>query len=325
MKRKYSGSYGSRKRVNYYKPTWKTMASVGTGLLGAYGKRLYSGLYKTKTQTDGVGTTTQYDKTLVYRKKSMPRRKKRAYRKGFRKWQSYQLKQLGSKTLILNDQLSSGSTNSDLQGALSFCLYGMNGDADTTFDCGWRDLRVIMDNDGDFPISGGVNRGKALFGSGILDITMRNSGASVELDLYEVVFTKQTMYTGNLKQMLIDAFSQTPQVGVATTLNLNVRGVTPFEAPLAIKRQGIKILKKEKYFLGDGAVATYQFRDAKNRRFNAENVTNIGSCARYQTRGFIAIFKRTPGQTVAYNVSIGVTRKYLYKILNTNNDVEGEL
>lgn len=299
-----------------------------------------SGLYPTLSltynksgTTSGKGVTSQYDRKQIYRKRRMPRRKRRAWKRFTKKVVAAQLKTIGTRTILKNDTLSRTYTG-DTQSVVSFCLFGKDGGGPTTSACGFNDLASIFQNDAAI-----ANRtSKIQLFSGVLDITMTNlsevldnstQNTSLEVDLYELVATKQ-IDAAYLSDIYLSADSNTDQINVANPgISINNRGATPFELTDFTGR-GIKILKKTKYFLGAGQVATYQYRDAKNFRIRNDNIDDANSdfALPYKTRIFMIIIKGVPtpdANQVNKKLLVGVTRKYGYKIFDKNNDADNIL
>lgn len=281
----------------------------------------------------GIGVTNQYDRQLVYRKRSMPRRKRRLWKRFVQKVQAVDFKSLGTKTFLLNSNVTSTTNNSGTAptqemrvvhlyaGASSF-------DADNlSAEIGTRDLYVL----GQSVLGGGeLPSSKLMFGSAILDITFSCiSGAPAEIDVYDVVFRREIkVASANGFRKLIDlgnADQDSPLPGTnndSTKPNYLTRGWTPFDSPQALSRFGIKILKKTKYLLTAGQTATYQARDARNRfsELSTLNEPTNSFARRGWTRTVLFIHKAVTGYTGDSVVNIGATRKYMYKIKQESSD-----
>ena len=110
-------------------------------------------------------------------------------------------------------------------------------------------------------------------------------------------------------------------------------GTTPFDFTSALSNFKIKVLKKTKYFLPFGHQMTYQIRDPKNRSFMKDSVLDMqGSNYPGVTKHLLLVAKGLPGSALTntsgdnpYQVilSIGLTRKYAYKLNEDDEDRAG--
>jgi len=317
--------YGSR-----YRPYSKYGRYVKAGLsLASKAYGMYSSYKNNGTSSSGQGVTNQFDRKTVYRKKRMPYRKKRQWKRFVKKVNAALLKEVGTKTIIRNTQVSAAWAD-DSQQALGVVLFGKDGLTDSSIRAGLDDMRQIFANDPDLsnPTS------QAHFFSGVIDFTFTNmselvgdasnNNTGLEIDLYELVFTKYVDNAG-LASMFIQAATNTDAINMLNpAVTINVRGATPFDLPDFLA-QGVRILKKTKFFLGKGEVATYQYRDPKNFKMRRDVVDNADEnfAIPYKTRGFLFVGKGipTPDATkVLKSLQIGCTRKYGYKVISKNID-----
>lgn len=285
-----------------------------------------------RKSTSGVGVTSQYDRRLVYRKKMMPRRYKRRWKRQVRRVNAISEKSLGSRTVVRNfsDQysLTLSSGNAAVQFCNAYALYPMK-DTGTSH---MNDLAIIG-SDGQVTSST-----KLLFQSGVIDFTVRNSSytnvsgqvvPSLEIDVYEITAGKHFWTNGSgegyslntvFDQGMTDqgVISTTP---VSTAISRQSRGWTPWDAPPALSQYQMKIWKKTKFFLSPEQTFTYQYRDPKRHVFDFQNIPNSTSQnAPGMTRFFYFVWKPVTGYTyvdpytTVAQLSVGVTKKYLYKI-----------
>lgn len=309
------------------------------------GKGIGGKSYKNrKSVRTGVGITIQHDRRSVYRRKRMPRRKRRQWRRFVKKVNAVDERELGTQTVVFNTAISVETTNPQNQLLENVGLYT---NASSLTYC--NDMKAIyaLFNTGNPTAATDdyVNATtKVMFHSGVLDMTARNTskdnvGASLdiplEVDVYDITVGKgdnDTVLTAPTE--LISYFDQasTDTLGIGgntgtADLAIIKRGVTPFDIPDALSRYRMKILKKTKYFLGIGQTFTYQIRDPKR------HVTSVGAMARGDvpninglTRWVLMIAKPVPGITVSSTViprlEVGVTRKYMFKVegLRTTRD-----
>jgi len=318
--------YKRRKLFDFISP-------IGGAISTALSNRFANSFSQTRTRrsnTKGIGVTNQYDAKLIYHRKRMPRYKKRRWVKAVKRYRAIEMKSLGTKTVVFNDEITStpgtviAGTNQFLANA---ALFGKNGRVDTTSICGQRDLRTICNNDAD--IDEWAEKFQLM--SGIIDFTVTNSGnPKIELDIYTVFCygdATGVSYQEDLQAAANNTGAIAPAVGSNTSLAITDRGVTPFEFPL-LSKMGYKIVAKKKYFLNSGDVCTFQYRDARNHLVDSINVlkTENESENAYKnlTKQFLFIAKAVPGSFIdAENIpemTIGVTRKYAYKVIKDNKD-----
>lgn len=296
------------------------------------GSRSYT-MTKRKRARSGLGVTTQHDKQVVYRKRRMPRRRRRGWKRFARKVNAVSEKDLGSRTVLRND-LVNITTNMDTAAESAhtrwyFMLYGA-----TSGTAYYNDLSEIG-QDTDLGTTG-----KAIFKSGVLDLTFRNNSfravgsvnppITLEVDVYELsVGTVLGDNAANLGQVMSEGSTETATIpGQSTALVGTQRGWTPWDFPSALGEYRVKIWKKTKYFLGENQTFTYQFRDPRRHVVDKQKMTTTGENIPGLSRYVYVIFKPTPGYlylavpTDNYALSVGVTRKYLYKVLQNTQDYD---
>jgi hypothetical protein len=170
--------------------------------------------------------------------------------------------------------------------------------------------------------SDGGNASKIVFGSGVIDFTMRNTSLNaMEVDLYEINVNTDSTKEPNFLQSEVEAAALTlPIPGGAGGIGLAQRGVTIFDIPNLISQDKLKIYKKKKFFLPPGNTATHQHRDPRNHYFNATdiNINDQGNQSSYarrkMTQMFVFVTKSVVGATGDHQLDVGVTRKYTYYI-----------
>lgn len=328
-KRKWNGPIGSSKRM---RPTYGVSGLARTAIPWAVaaGQKLYGYYSGTKnTTTSGTGVTSQYDRKTVYRRKQMPRRKKVRWVKFVKRVRSALLKEIGTKTVLRNSQMTfTDLTNG--QGMFSVTMYGKDG-VDTSSSVGNADLKDIIANDADLALP----TDRAKFASGILDLTFTNNSSNqdtvyqnttVELDVYEIIWTKK-VDANRATNVYYTAAANTNAInGAGSSLSITDRGATPFEFPDA-SALGAKIVKKTKYILSQGQVATYQMRIPKNYNFRRDFIDDSDDnfAIPWVTRTLLFIVKGVPtgdATRVLKSVQIGATRKYSYKVVKGSSDAD---
>lgn len=95
-------AYRGKRRSSYFRPVTNYGKAIGTAL--KYGYKAYNSYtkyQKNKTQNQNT-VTTQYDTRLQYRKKSMPRWKRKAWKRFSQKVNAVNLKNHGTYTRLFN-------------------------------------------------------------------------------------------------------------------------------------------------------------------------------------------------------------------------------
>jgi len=303
-------------------------------------------LTRNRRQTSGIGITTQHDERRIYRKKSMPKRMRRRWKRFKNKVLAVSEKDLGTRTTLFNAtyQLTNSTSGNHMYGA--FALY-----PNSSASAHLNDLDTIANDEvGSWTAAtGGVvdNTSKIIFKSGIMDLTFRNSStftaegaspapdsrAKLETDIYEIIVNGSTQDSSGTYASLINLFSS----GAGDTLNIGgtgtgisqtTRGSTPWDFPAALSRWKIKILKKTKFMTPNGDTFTYQIRDPRRHVANKISLDIWTGCNRPGwTRWILVISKLVPGlavgtgdNTYQESLDVGATRKYFYKIEGQSED-----
>lgn len=290
---------------------------------------------RTKRATTGIGITNQYDRRMIYRKRTMPRRKKRRWKSFVRKVHAVSEKDLGSRTVVRNFLVTSALdlstvSNQDRHVRQVFSLYAMR----NTVDSYMSDMANIV-ADTDVGVSG-----KFLFQSGVFDMTVRNgsvlgststnSPLTLEIDVYEISSSVDFGVVGEaatLNAVFANAMAESPLIpGQAFPLTADTRGWTPWDACPGLSQYRLKIWKKTKFFLSTNQTFTYQMRDPRRHTLDKQKVPS-GTSENFPgvTRFLYCVWKPTPGyiygiQGDTARLYFGITRKYLYKVDDKNSD-----
>lgn len=302
----YKNSRRNRPRPNYAR---------GIATAARMGFRAYRSYTKTNTKrgSSGVGVTSQHDAKTIYRKKRMPRRKRKAWGKFSKKVHAVLDKSTGTKTHLKNnvDALSAATGS---QVFATYNMYGMNG-ADLLGSRGNADLVAIFSNY--------INADKLILKSAVLDITIENTNSvePIEVDIYHVRYNNEHEANTPLATFINGASNAVVPSG-KTAVSILDRGASPFDIPLALSIGRITIVKKTKVFLGVRNSTTYQIRDPRNRMVTKYDINNQTTGYNYvkpgMTQGIILIAKNTPGGAGATTfMSVGCTTKYSYGILES--------
>jgi len=339
---RYSGPY-TRTRVvrrNNNQRT-ATIPLLTSGVSSALRSRVRSGL----------GVTDNYDRKQVYRKRRMPRYRRRRWKRFVRRVHAVSEKELGSRTVVFNKSATFSNTNADQQ-TVGYCYlysYAGGGSGNDTMS---NDLYAMstMENELDPTLALGAtvdNSTKWLFQSAVLDVTVRNTStfqvtegnfvpdslAKLELDIYELQVKIDADDANAAFTSIFDLLNNNETYtraldAVGPEITIRLRGATPFDLTYVLSRWRMRIWKKTKYILNNGDCITYQVRDPKRRSINRRDMENgRGFNKAGMTRILLFIAKLVPGVTVGNAVgtfregfTLGVTRKYLYKVEGLNDD-----
>lgn len=315
------------------RPFWKyAQAAQQVASTAKQAKRLYDSYTSTRKRqrVSSGGITQQHDSRTVYRRKRMPYRKRRAWKKFTQKVNAVQLKSIGSRICLLNKQVTStaGAVGGPAQSFQFHMIYGKKGDDSNVTSSGVNDIWVAAKTQS----SSLLNNEKYYFASAILDLTATNQGTAVqEVDIYHIVFWNEVRDT-HPEASVTRAETETSTTTGLTALSMTDRGCTPFEFPLLIRNTGMKILKKMKYFVSPGSAITYQIRDPRNWSVSGTVInegagndsTPNGFIYPGKTQGVMIIHRPVPGTPAgAQQLSVGCTRKYLVKTLESNSNTDG--
>lgn len=301
------------------------------------GKAVYKGyssyrqMRKSNAPTQNT-TTTQHDFQVQYRKKRMPKYKKKQWKTFTNKVNAVINKGLGTQSRLFNStvtaQINATLTN---QAYLYMGLYGKAGNLVTlTSEAGLDDLYRMVRDIGD------ADDFKLRFETGVIDLTLQNvNEANIEADLYLVQMNRLNNNYPNFNSSFVEAQNETTTITGANPLLLSSRGATLFDFPNLIAANGMKILKKTKYFVAPGQTITYQYRDPKNYIVSAQSVRDGLENAVIDINGngfvyprlhkaLIVIFKKTPGDIAKVaGMTGGITRKYKFIKLENSTRQDG--
>lgn len=280
--------------------------------------KTYKNYKKTTTGnrgTAGTGVSTQHDRINVYRRKRMPKWKRKRWASFVKKSHAANMKDVGSQTQIYNTAGTwSNGIGNQTYGA--FHLYGKNGTS-ATADCGCKDISTVMST----ALENGVNitnAAKVHFMSGVADLTLTNSGTvAEEVDIYHLRYRDEVDFTNFTN--LHDASNANTDLISGSKPTLTLRGTTPFDLPLMLSSGKITILNKKKALVAAGGSTTYQIRDPRNwsctRFAETDAAATAGFVQPYRTQTILVVRKPVAGaESTANSMSYGFTRKYLYKI-----------
>lgn len=312
-----SKNYVRRPRISY------SRALVGAYNVGRQAFRAYQSYSRVtggRRSSSGNGVTAQHDIRMVYRKRRMPRRRRRRWVRQIKTSRAITLKNYGSRTRLFNFSETILGQSNTAQAFTALALYGQNG-LDTTsnpaaHNYGMAHLGQIFADEGE-------QGSKLMFASGVMDCTFVNTGTSgIELDIYDIVWRGRNCGL-NVNNDLSVGSTNTVIIPTKGPVDLSTRGATPFDLTEFLA-QGYKILTKKKHLLPAGNTATYQMRDPRNRLIDSGDIYRNNAWARRGiTRFILCLIKAIPGSVSVPAMTYGVTHKYLYKILEKNEDAIG--
>nr|QRI44138.1 MAG: capsid protein [Cressdnaviricota sp.] len=294
---------------------------------------------------NGILGGTNADTRMIYQRKSMPKKKRRQWRNFVRKVNAVDERDLGTQTVLFNDQIeqSSSTVATSTQNCLTLALYPFRND---TFGY-LNDLYQIgtIENAGNPTAAAGTTvlpSTKVLFQSAVLDVTLRNISsqtqdvggvptnvqvpeAAIECDVYTIIIRKDAATATSsfdTVSALLNSFDDPEIGGAGVGISIGDRGASPFELGSQMGKYGIRILKKQKFFIPNGQTVTFQSRDPKRHVIQYSGLTsNDGWNNPGWTRVFYMIYKLVPGLTQGTTtgtyrarISVGCTRKYAYKL-----------
>ena len=97
------------------------------------GRRLFSNSRRSslpsrrRRMRSGQGITAQHDQRLIYRKRYMPKRRKSQWRTFVKKVKAVKDKDLGTRTYVMNQQVTQTNTDGTAQMCYTNGLYTLNG------------------------------------------------------------------------------------------------------------------------------------------------------------------------------------------------------
>lgn len=282
----------------------------------------------------GRGVTAQHDSSMQYRRRRMPRRKRRRWTKFIKKVAAATDNKLPLRSVVLNTQYTFEQEGLARQNYTLVPLYS----AKSTFvvpdppqNAQFSDMNRIVTTE--FTNFESVRHLR--FESAVLDLTIHDTqtpGSSpTELDLYYIMFRKD-VYMTDFGQLVNNSATYLPSVneGIsAPKLTLQSTGATPFSLPNLCAH--FQIIKKEKVITTAGSITTRQWRIPKNKYLNTANLRHISASGGNQnmfamrgwTCGILLIAKGTPVPETPnrdFSYEINSTRSYNYKIIEYSGD-----
>lgn len=300
-----------------YRKQARRMLNYGIRKTLQYGPRAYKAYTQIKsanknTSRSMMGVSQHHDSKMQYRKRRMPYKKKRNWKKFVKKVQAANERSLGTKTLVFNKSVTGTSTAANAQNYLIANLYGINGGSPSS-ELGSADLLQVFQQ----AYLSTKETQKLTFKSAVLDITLTNTGTTkLEVDLYVLSYWGKPIYSG-FGTAASASDTTTPVMnpngtGFFSSLNIGQRGVTLFDMPELIRNGKFTIQKKVKYWIDVSDTATFQIRDPRTHVVAETNVLQSTVWAQNGlTQTIYVNFKPVAGATDTGNsLTMGATRKY---------------
>lgn len=310
--------------------------SWGAGGVGAVVGRYLGSRSSSRVLTNVQGSNAYTGIKTQYRKKRMPRRRRRRWVRFAKKTQSVINKSLGSNQFVSNSRqggiswnAAGNSTTILNQKWNTFDLFARNGDGSNSFLASMLGQLFNLDASSD-------DR-RLMIDSGCIDFTLRFDGHStvdpetgsvsgvstgpiaLELDIYEIVYGATTKDNASFYNDIQDAMN----VAFGSTLQEEQRGVTLFQAPVLSSVYRAKIIRKRRLILGVGQVENFQFRTARNKSISCQRVFDTpGHVYPYLTRTWAFCGRlivpealRTVGVTISAGLTVAATRTCNVRLL----------
>lgn len=274
--------------------------------------RKYRTGQKKKTKSANFSMTTQHDSRLVYKKRRMPRRKRRVWRSFKRKAQYVSNTQNPRNTIVKTNYIT-GSCSVNQQMVVTLSLYPGYNASDNALD-DIRDCQALANQTFS---DGQAQTTNQFFRSGFMEATIVNTKATtVYMDAYwcyakkDSIITPQTILSNGFKSTTQAADGDNLPTAVGSAVTENTLGITPFQSSEFC--QHFSIWKKTRYILGQGQTVQLEWRDPKNRFLNPDSkfITGDWTVLRGWTKTLVLIFYTVPSK-------VDTTT---YKSLNLDND-----
>lgn len=221
-----------------------------------YGRsRIQTALAK---QSESSILSTQHDVSSRYRRKAMPRRRRKKWVGFVRKVNAVVQKAQGLSTYT--ESTSANLTSAvNSTGAMGVGLYNVGGDMNEVSD-------MFVDKYG----AGIAPQTKLTIKSAVLDVTIANTGTALAIiDCYILVCRKPYSSAVSIDSQFTTNFNQQ---GTTSSKSVTNPAVTVFGNPNFCKYW--KVLSKKEIMLGAGQVTTMQLRDARDRLVQGIRLTS---------------------------------------------------
>lgn len=301
--------------------------------------------YRNKKSIAFDGTTGQRDDKIGYRKKSMPKGKRKQWKKFVNKVAAVTLKDRGIQILKMRFQQNTAvGINSQ---AVAFAhIYGQGFTASAGTEAGHRDLNRIAQlantrsEDYVKNVGGNANpeiqdkgRANIRMQSAVLEITITNTGAyTMIFDIYHIWYKKNNTApsaTDGLSWALSQSVplqdgSSSAVTNLTPVNNLGYYGTTLFDMPTFLSKIGATVKSMRQVQITPNGVHTMQIRDPKNYNINLwskiqQDGVNYGGYVDPKLTESYFVVGRNPviDGTTAFNIKIDRTYRFTVEGIRT--------
>lgn len=263
-----------------YRPSDQLMNRITRYAKAAkYAGKMYKSYRKRKYSKNNIvsnPTTSQHEYATVYKKKRMPKGKRKAWKRFVRKTTAVSMKNLPLQTYVYSE-------NNNIYAAANFTgyyycgLYGLNGSArvlGTATSSGTGAVNQIntLFTQNFVPVTGK----QILCESACMDYTLRNLTANTAIiEMYYVIpkrdIDDQEFATKFRVEDIYTESFQTAEIGTNIgSITAATLGTTPFNAPYFTRH--FTITKKLRVQLGGNEIYSGQIRNPKNYKINYSDV-----------------------------------------------------
>lgn len=325
--------YGNDYRSNWLAP----LAAVGGSMLASYAAKKISssGGYKKPIRIEGskrsvtspalYGGAASKGYTRQYRYKKQSRKKRYTARKRMRRYRSMYNKVSGvaNQKMVRNNEIFATATGND-QGWCATHAWTYSGSLTYNNETDLDDVKALRSSMTNTVYTDDItNATKFMLKGCVMDTTLHNTGDNkLEIDKYHIVYRDNVEYAG-FTTLLSDANSKQNSLSsvAATKVALTTRGATMFDLPELVSMGYIKILSKEKIFLGSGEFCNFKDKYKLNQSItlNEINADNTYFARKGWTHSHIYVFKKVVASTgTTSQLTIGCTRSYSWFVEGEN-------
>lgn len=324
----------------------QSAANVAVAALKQFSNSATQTSTQTKKSTTVDGTTTQYDDKRIYKKRHMPRRKRRIWRKFVHKVNAVSLKDRGLQVQRFTIR---GTTDclARSQDITYFHLYGTANQASTGNEVGNRDMAelrrltpVTQDHWANTALPAqkelsntlGILTPEIRMQSAILDLTLRNTGTQpLILEVYHVWYSKKVPYYSMdflysvvyNNKLPLQAYSS--PVTDLTKTDIRQLDTKLFDMPQLLSHAGIKVRSMREIQLPPGQIHKMQIRDPRNYSLNLGNFgvnqsDQASFCDPRITESYFVVAKNYTATDSSYEWFCDRTYRFTAEGTNTIND-----
>lgn len=266
----------------------------------------------------GGSATKPYQKQ--YGRKRRSRRIRRRASKYYKRFTKTLRKVSG---VALQKAILNGSINNSpgaFQTYLATHLFSYSSNTVPSVETGVRDILKIRESmTNTFYTDDIGDTSKFMIDYGILDCTLFNNGDSrLECDIYHIVYGDNVEYGTFASFMSGSTVRQQSLTNTATDkIEIIDRGATLFDLPVFISNGYVKILSKEKVFMGVGDTFNFQYKAKKPFSVTKSEIDADNSyyARKGNTHTWVVVFKRVAGDTgESPSLALASTRSYGWRV-----------